>query len=184
MKYILITTILLISVALGLKKPTESKKLTDKSNNTIVVFETTMGTMKAKLYDDRAPITTENFKKLINKKFYDGIIFHRVIKDFMIQGGCPDGNGRGGPGYKIKDEFHPELKHTKMGLLSMANAGPNTGGSQFFLTTVPTPWLDGAHAIFGEVTKGMQIVQKIENCKTGHMDRPNKPQKIISVSRV
>ena len=109
----------------------------------------------------------------------------------MLQGGCPNSKdpnnpkaGTGGPGYQINCEFHPELKHDKPGLLSMANAGRNTGGSQFFLTTVATPWLDGAHAIFGEVTKGMQTVQKIENTKTGHMDRPNKPQKIISVTKL
>ena len=118
---------------------------------------------------------------------FKGSTFHRVISDFMAQGGdFTAGNGTGGEsiyGAKFADENF-SLKHTKAGLLSMANAGPNTGGSQFFLTTVPTPWLDGAHAIFGEVTKGMQTVQKIENCKTGHMDRPNKPQQIISVSRI
>ena len=181
MKYILLTSFLLIAFALGLKKPMENKKLTDKSENTIVVIETTMGTMKAKLYDDRAPITTDNFKKLINKKFYDGIIFHRVIKDFMIQGGCPDGTGRGGPGYKIKDEFHPELKHTKMGLLSMANAGPNTGGSQFFITLKATPWLDNRHAIFGELIEGMDILENIGATKTGAMDRPKTEVKMIKV---
>ena len=154
-------------------------------------MRTSAGDITIELFDDKAPKTVENFLSLVDKKYYNGLHFHRVIKDFMLQGGCPNSkdpnnpkSGMGGPGYQIKCEFHPELKHDRPGLLSMANAGPNTGGSQFFLTTVPTPWLDGAHAIFGEVTKGMQIVQKIENCKTGHMDRPNKPQKIISVSRV
>ena len=147
-------------------------------------IKTNKGTFNLELFKDKAPLTVANFSNLANRGYYDNLSFHRVIDDFMIQGGCPLGTGTGGPGYEFKDEFHPELKHDKPGLLSMANAGPNTGGSQFFLTTVPTPWLDGAHAIFGEVTKGMQIVQKIENCKTGHMDRPNKPQKIISVSRL
>tara|TARA_S200000501_G_scaffold377212_1_gene434725 strand:+ start:5567 stop:6136 length:570 start_codon:yes stop_codon:yes gene_type:complete len=181
MKYILLTSFLLISVTLGLKKPMENNKLKDKSENTVIVFETTMGTMKAKLYDNRAPITTDNFKKLIDKNFYDGIIFHRVIKDFMIQGGCPDGTGRGGPGYKIKDEFHPELKHTKMGLLSMANAGPNTGGSQFFITLKATPWLDNRHAIFGELIDGMDILENIGETDTGEMDRPKTAIKMKKV---
>lgn len=181
MKYYLLITISLLAFVFGEKKPMENKKLTDKSENTIVVFETTMGTMKAKLYDNRAPITTDNFKKLINKKFYDGIIFHRVIKDFMIQGGCPDGTGRGGPGYKIKDEFHPELKHTKTGLLSMANAGPNTGGSQFFITLKATPWLDNRHAIFGELIEGLDILENIGSTKTGAMDRPKTEVKMKKV---
>ena len=158
---------------------------------TTVLMRTSAGDIEIELFDDKAPKTVENFLKLVDKRFYNGLHFHRIIKDFMLQGGCPNSKdpnsskaGTGGPGYQINCEFHPELKHYKAGLLSMANAGPNTGGSQFFLTTVPTPWLDGAHAIFGAVTKGMQIVQKIENCKTGHMDRPNKPQQIISVSRI
>lgn len=181
MKYYLLLTISLLAFAVGEKKPMENKKLTEKSKDTIVVFETTMGTMKAKLYDDRAPITTDNFKKLINKKFYDGIIFHRVIKDFMIQGGCPDGTGRGGPGYKIKDEFHPELKHTKSGLLSMANAGPNTGGSQFFITLKETPWLDNRHAIFGELIEGLDILENIGKTNTDSMDRPKAEVKMKKV---
>lgn len=182
MRYYLLLIISLLAFAVSEKKPMENKKLTEnKSENTIVVIETTMGTMKAELYDDKAPITTDNFKKLINKKFYDGIIFHRVIKDFMIQGGCPDGTGRGGPGYKIKDEFHPELKHTKMGLFSMANAGPNTGGSQFFITLKPTPWLDNRHAVFGEIIEGLDILENIGTTPTGAMDKPKTEIKMKKV---
>ena len=157
---------------------------------TDVLMRTSAGDITIELFDDKAPKTVENFLKLVDKKFYNGLHFHRIIKDFMLQGGCPNSKdpsspkaGTGGPGYQINCEFHPELKHDRPGLLSMANAGHNTGGSQFFLTTVPTPWLDGAHAIFGEVIEGMNVVKKIESCKTGHMDRPNKPQKIISVNR-
>ena len=175
MKYYLLLTIYLLTFLVSKTIPMENKKLTEeKVKNTIVVFETSMGTMKAELFDQRAPITTDNFKKLINKNFYDGIIFHRVIKDFMIQGGCPDGNGRGGPGYKIKDEFHPELKHTSGGLLSMANSGPNTGGSQFFITLKATPWLDNRHAIFGKLIEGVDVLEKIGVTPTGDMDRPKK----------
>ena len=146
-------------------------------------IHTNRGIINLELYPDKAPLTVASFANLSNRGYYDNLTFHRVIDDFMIQGGCPLGTGTGGPGYEFKDEFHPELKHDSPGLLSMANAGPNTGGSQFFLTTVATPWLDGAHAIFGEVTEGMNIVKNIESCKTGHMDRPNKPQKIISVTK-
>ena len=158
---------------------------------TIVEFQTNHGNFQVNLFDQTTPKTVENFVKLVDKGYYNGLHFHRVIKDFMLQGGCPNSKdpnsskaGTGGPGYQINCEFHSDLKHNAPGILSMANAGPNTGGSQFFLTTVATPWLDGAHAIFGKVTSGMNVVQKIENCKTGHMDRPNKPQKIISVKRV
>ena len=140
---------------------------------TSVLMRTSAGDITIELFDDKAPKTVENFLKLVDKGFYNGLHFHRVIKDFMLQGGCPNSKdpnnpkaGTGGPGYQINCEFHSDLKHNKPGLLSMANAGPNTGGSQFFLTTVATPWLDGAHAIFGEVTQGMNTVQKIENCKT------------------
>ena len=153
----------------------------------IATFDTNRGTFKVKLYNDKSPKTVENFVGLatgtkewtdpktgekVKRPFYDGLVFHRVIKDFMIQGGCPLGTGTGGPGYRFNDEFHPELKHSKPGLLSMANAGPNTNGSQFFITTVPTPWLDNRHAIFGEVTEGYDVVDAIGKTKTGPMDRP------------
>jgi len=143
-------------------------------SNRTAVFETSEGTFKLELFEDKAPKTTENFVKLAESKYYDGLIFHRVIENFMIQGGCPDGTGMGGPGYVIPDEFHSELKHDGPGVLSMANAGPNTGGSQFFITLVPTAWLDGKHAVFGKVSEGMDVVKKIGNTDTGMNDRPRK----------
>ena len=146
-----------------------------------VKFETTMGNFKVKLFSDKAPITTENFRGLVEKKFYDGIIFHRVIDGFMIQGGDPSGTGRGGSGVTIKDEFGPGLKHSKKGILSMANAGPNTGTSQFFITLAPTPHLDGKHAIFGEVVEGMDVVEKIGKVKIGAGDKPEKEVKMVKV---
>ena len=144
-------------------------------------FETNMGNFKIELYSDLAPVTVKNFVDLANKKFYDGVIFHRVIDDFMIQGGDPTGTGMGGPGYTIPDEFGEGLKHNSKGILSMANAGPNTGGSQFFITLVPTPWLDGHHAIFGHVIEGMEIVEKIGHSKTNRQDRPVKDIVINSI---
>lgn len=138
------------------------------------VFETTMGSFKVELFTDLAPKTAQNFIDLANKGFYDGVIFHRVIDGFMIQGGDPKGTGTGGPGYTIPDEFGPGLKHDGPGVLSMANAGPNTGGSQFFITLVPTPWLDGKHAIFGRVVSGMEVVEAIGKVETGFQDRPVK----------
>jgi len=147
-----------------------------------VLLETTMGNMKLRLYEDKAPLTSKNFKDLVQKGFYDGTIFHRVIKNFMIQGGDPTGTGTGGPGYEIKDEFGPGLKHNKKGILSMANAGPNTGGSQFFITLVPTPWLDGKHAIFGEVVEGIDVLEKIGNTPTRPGDRPVTEVKIVKAS--
>ena len=117
----------------------------------------------------------------VKRPFYDGLIFHRVIPDFMLQGGCPMGDGRGGPGYKFEDEFGPGLRHDKPGLLSMANAGPNTNGSQFFVTLVPTPWLDNKHAIFGEVVEGMDVVNKIGKLPTARGDRPIKDVVIRSI---
>jgi len=145
-----------------------------KSANRFVIIETSMGTIKGVLFEDVAPITTGNFIKLIKQGFYNGLIFHRIIPNFMVQGGCPDGTGRGGPGYTIQDEFAPGLKHDKPGLFSMANAGPNTGGSQFFITHVPTPWLDGKHAIFGEVIEGLDVIFKMAEVEKDRMDRPKK----------
>ena len=140
--------------------------------NRIAEFNTNKGNFKIELFEDKAPITTKNFIKLANEGFYDGLIFHRVIQDFMIQGGCPDGTGRGGPGYTIKDEFHPDLKHDCEGILSMANAGPNTGGSQFFITVAPTPWLDKHHSVFGKVIEGIDVVIDISKAQKDRMDKP------------
>jgi len=140
--------------------------------NKKVDFKTNMGEFTIELFNDKAPITTGNFMKLVNDGFYNDLIFHRVIPKFMVQCGCPHGTGRGGPGYNIKDEFHPDLKHSEKGILSMANAGPNTGGSQFFITVAETPWLDNHHAIFGKVIKGYEVVEKISLVKTGRNDKP------------
>ena len=137
------------------------------AQNPIVTIEMENGDiMKAELYPDIAPNTVNNFISLVKKGFYDGLIFHRVINGFMIQGGCPDGTGMGGPGYTIKDEFSSKLLHDGPGVLSMANAGPDTGGSQFFITLRDCPWLDGKHAVFGKVTKGMEVVYRIGKVAT------------------
>ncbi len=124
-------------------------------------FKTDVGDIVVKLFADKTPKTVNNFVFLAREGFYDDTIFHRVIKDFMAQGGDPTGTGMGGPGYKFADEFDPTLKHTKPGILSMANAGPNTNGSQFFLTHIPTSWLDNKHSVFGEVTEGLDILLSI-----------------------
>ena len=155
---------------------------TKNSSGDIVNMETSMGTIKIKLYSKEAPITTGNFKKLINEGFYNGIIFHRVIDGFMLQGGDPTGTGTGGSKVTIQDEFAPGLKHSKKGMLSMANRGPNTGTSQFFITLAPTPWLDGKHAIFGEVIGGMDVVEKIGKTKTGPNDKPVTEVKMTKVT--
>ena len=136
------------------------------------VFNTNMGTFDVALATEAAPLTCENFIKLAKSGFYKDVIFHRVIAGFMIQGGDPTGTGTGGPGYKIKDEFSPKLKHDSVGILSMANAGPNTGGSQFFITLTPTPGLDGKHAIFGKVTNGLDVVENIGKVLTDSKDKP------------
>lgn len=154
-------------------------------------FDTTEGSIMIKLYDQDAPNTVQNFVDLATgkktgKPFYDGLIFHRVIPDFMIQGGCPKGTGTGGPGYNIKDEFSAKLRHDGPGVLSMANAGPNTGGSQFFITIKATPWLDGRHAVFGKVVKGMDVVNKIVSAPRDGRDKPLKPITIkkVTIQRV
>ncbi len=128
----------------------------------VATIRTNRGTIRLQLFDDKAPRTCANFEKLAGDGFYNGLTFHRVIADFMIQGGCPRGDGRGGPGYTFEDEFHPELKHDGPGVLSMANAGPNTNGSQFFITHVATPWLDGRHSVFGRVIEGQDVVDSIQ----------------------
>jgi cyclophilin family peptidyl-prolyl cis-trans isomerase len=140
--------------------------------NRTAEFLTNHGSFSVELFEDKAPKTTTNFVELAEKGFYDGVVFHRVIDGFMIQGGDPTGTGRGGPGHKIADEFHPDLTHSGEGILSMANSGPNTGGSQFFITLDATPWLDRKHAVFGKVTAGMEVVQAIGKTPTGRGDRP------------
>lgn len=142
---------------------------------------TNFGDMELELLEEAAPNTVANFASLAQQGFYKGIVFHRVIKDFMIQAGCPDGLGTGGPGYCIKDEFSKEYRHDEPGLLSMANRGPNTGGSQFFITLVPTPWLDDKHAIFGKVKSGEDVLKAIGNVKTEYSDRPVEPVMIQDI---
>lgn len=127
----------------------------------VATIETDKGTIRFKLHADKVPKTVENFEKLVNKGFYNGLKFHRVISDFMVQTGCPKGTGTGGPGYTFADEFHADLKHDGPGVVSMANAGPNTNGSQFFITHVPTPWLDRKHSVFGHVVSGQDVVDAI-----------------------
>jgi peptidyl-prolyl cis-trans isomerase B (cyclophilin B) len=127
----------------------------------IATIETDRGTIRLELFDEQTPKTVANFEKLSADGFYDGLTFHRVIPDFMIQGGCPRGTGTGGPGYTFEDELDPELRHDGPGVLSMANAGPNTNGSQFFITHVPTPWLDGKHSVFGRVIEGQEVVDAV-----------------------
>lgn len=194
--------------------PAETKKMETKSDKTknkkaetttskgtpmYAIFETSKGTFKVKLFADKAPKTVANFADLaegtkeftdaktdkkVKRPFYDGLIFHRVIPNFMVQGGCPTGTGTGGPGYKFEDEFSKDLKHDKPGKLSMANAGPNTNGSQFFITVAATPWLDGKHTIFGEVVDNYELVDSISKVKTGAMDKPSEPITIKHVKIV
>ena len=143
-------------------------------------MHTNAGPIELELHDEDAPKTVENFRKLASEGFYDDLIFHRVIADFMIQGGCPEGTGTGGPGYTFEDEFNDHK--VERGALAMANAGPNTNGSQFFIvTTEAAPWLDGKHTVFGRVTSGMDTVDAIEGTETGPGDRPVEPQVITSI---
>ncbi len=147
------------------------------------VFETTLGTFEVELFAKECPETVWNFINLAEGRqeterggnFYDGLTFHRIIAGFMLQGGCPTGTGTGGPGYQFKDEFDSSLKHDSEGVLSMANAGPGTNGSQFFVTLEPTPHLDGRHSVFGKVSDGIDVVRKIGSVATGPMDQPNEP---------
>ncbi len=145
------------------------------------VMSTSEGDITFELFPDASPETVENFTKLANDGFYDGLTFHRIIKDFMIQGGCPEDSGRGGPGYTFKDEFNDHK--VVRGALAMANAGPNTNGSQFFLvTTEAAPWLDGKHTVFGQVVSGMDVVDAIEAAPTDARDKPVEPKGIVSIS--
>lgn len=130
------------------------------------VMTTSRGEIKVDLHEDKAPVTVANFANLARRGYYDGLTFHRVLPDFMIQGGCPQGDGAGGPGYRFEDECSPDLRHDGPGVLSMANAGPGTNGSQFFITHVETPWLDGKHTVFGRVTSGREIVDTIQQSDT------------------
>ena len=179
-------------------KPAETKaveaKGDEKMSEVYAIFDTSMGKFKAKLFADKAPETVKNFTDLAEgkstkvdaqykgKPFFNNTKFHRVIPKFMIQGGDPLGNGTGGPGYTFKDEFAPGLKHDKAGLLSMANRGPGTNGSQFFVTVEKTPWLDGKHAIFGEVVEGYDIVEKISTSPKDAGDKPNTDIVVKSVT--
>jgi cyclophilin family peptidyl-prolyl cis-trans isomerase len=148
-----------------------------------VTLKTTEGPVTITLFDEDAPKTVGNFKELAGQGFYDGLIFHRVIKDFMIQGGCPQGTGTGGPGYTFEDEINPHK--VERGKLAMANAGPNTNGSQFFIVTIDAaPWLDGKHTVFGEVTEGMDVVDKIEGTDTDGRDKPVNDIRIESVELI
>jgi len=147
----------------------------------IATMRTNQGDIVVELFDEDAPKTVANFKQLAGQGFYDGVIFHRVIRDFMIQGGDPTGTGSGGPGYEFEDEIND--RKIVRGALAMANAGPNTNGSQFFIVTTPeAPWLDGKHTVFGQVTAGMDVVDKIEGTRTGRNDKPVEEQRIESVA--
>ncbi len=152
---------------------------------TIVTIETNQGSIEIKLYPQLAPKTCENFVGLTKKGYYDGIVFHRIIPEFMLQCGDPTGTGRGGEsiwGKAFEDECTPDLRFDKVGLLAMANSGPNTNGSQFFITTAKTPWLNMRHTIFGEVTKGYDVVEKIEGVPTDGSDKPIDEQKIVKAT--
>lgn len=182
----------------GDSKMTEAIKAAKEINATM---ETSLGTIKIHLFNHDAPNTVANFVGLaegtkeftdpktgekVKRPFYDGLTFHRVIPGFMIQGGDPVGNGTGGPGYEFADEFSPKLRHSKAGILSMANAGPNTNGSQFFITDAPTPHLNDRHSVFGEVTEGLDVVKKIANVSRDASDKPKEPViiKHLTIQRV
>lgn len=159
MKSILLAVCLLISGVV-------MENTVEAESDLNVTIETTRGIIELELYPDKTPVTVLNFVNLAERGYYDGLLFHRVIPDFMVQGGCPQGTGTGGPGYQFKDEFVSSLKHNGPGILSMANAGPGTNGSQFFITHLETPWLDGKHTVFGKVTQGQAVVDSIKGGDT------------------
>ena len=169
---------------------TEKIDYTEEIERPVAVFDTSLGVFEVELYAKECPETVWNFINLAEgrqetekgENFYDGLIFHRVIEGFMIQGGCPTGTGMGGPGYQFRDEFHPSLRHDSEGVLSMANAGPGTNGSQFFITLDPTPHLDDRHSVFGKVTNGMEVVKTIGTVKTASGDKPLEPVVINKVT--
>ncbi|HSK09595.1 MAG TPA: peptidylprolyl isomerase [Vicinamibacterales bacterium] len=190
---------LVLTVGMAAAQTTPQKKESKLKPGTYAHFVTTEGDFTVRLFEKEAPKTVANFAGLAegtidpatgkpgkSKPFYNGLVFHRIIQGFMIQGGDPLGTGTGGPGYRFADEFHPKLRHSKAGILSMANAGPNTNGSQFFVTLGPTPHLDNKHSVFGEVVEGMDVVKKIGAVKTGAGDRPVKPvvMKSVTIERV
>lgn len=185
--WIYLSALALVALSFHAEANDKKTKTEKKGKDMIAVFETNKGTFKIKLFADKAPKTVENFVGLATGKkeytdpktgkktkghFYDGLIFHRVIPNFMIQGGDPEGRGTGGPGYRFEDEIVADLQHSKPGILSMANAGPNTNGSQFFITVAATPWLNGKHTVFGEVTEGMDVIYDISKVKTLPGDKP------------
>lgn len=168
--------------ALPSPRPTSSPRKSETPTSPRVILQTSQGKIVLRLYPDKAPLAVENFLGLVKKGYYDGTIFHRVIPDFMIQGGDPAGIGRGGEsiwGKPFKDEFSPDLKFDQAGLLAMANHGPNTNGSQFFITVAKTPWLNNRHTILGEVISGYEVVEAVSNVPTGPNNRPQEEQKII-----
>ena len=187
---IVVSILLLVGLCVNAATKKEKKEM-------FAIFDTSYGTIKVKLLPESAPLTVANFVELAEgikeftdpktgsktkRKFYDGLIFHRVIPEFMIQGGCPLGKGTGGPGYSFKDEFDASVKFDKPGLLAMANSGPNTNGSQFFITETATPWLNGRHTIFGQVVEGLDIVKKIARAETDFSDKPLDPIVIKSIT--
>jgi len=161
---------------------TPPQMVIDPKKKYSATISTDKGDMVLELFADKTPKTVNNFVFLAREGFYDGTIFHRVIADFMVQGGDPTGTGRGGPGYKFADEFHPALRHSKPGILSMANAGPGTNGSQFFITHVPTPWLDNKHSVFGQITAGMDVLMSIPPRDPGRPEYPGIQIKSVTIT--